>query len=89
MFVNAGPCVSRTPPREPLERRPVNTLFILNEAPYGSELTYNGVRLAASLSTVQGEQAKIFLLGDAARQAWAKGAGGFLKPGGDARPRCS
>ena len=44
----------------------MKTLFILNDAPYGSERTYNGVRLAASLSKVEGEQAKVFLIGDAA-----------------------
>jgi uncharacterized protein involved in oxidation of intracellular sulfur len=44
----------------------MKTLFILNDAPYGSERTYNGVRLAASLSKAEGEQAKVFLIGDAA-----------------------
>jgi len=44
----------------------MKTLFILNDAQYGSERTYNGVRLAASLANAQGEQAKVFLIGDAA-----------------------
>ena len=30
----------------------MKTLFILNDAPYGSERTYNGVRLAGSLSVM-------------------------------------
>ena len=44
----------------------MKTLFILNDAPYGSERTYNGARLAGSLSKVDGEQVKLFLIGDAA-----------------------
>jgi uncharacterized protein involved in oxidation of intracellular sulfur len=49
----------------------MKTLFILNDAPYGSERTYNGMRLAGSLSKVTGEEVKVFLIGDAA--ACAKG----------------
>jgi uncharacterized protein involved in oxidation of intracellular sulfur len=44
----------------------MKTLFILNDAPYGSERAYNGLRLAGSLSKVEGEQVKVFLIGDAA-----------------------
>jgi uncharacterized protein involved in oxidation of intracellular sulfur len=44
----------------------MKTLFILNDAPYGSERTYNGVRLAGSLSKIEGEEVKVFLIGDAA-----------------------
>lgn len=47
------------------------TLFILNDAPYGSERSYNGLRLAGALSKSEGEQVRLFLLGDAA--ACAKG----------------
>lgn len=42
------------------------TLFILNDPPYGTERTYNALRLAASLSKRDGEQVKVFLIGDAA-----------------------
>jgi uncharacterized protein involved in oxidation of intracellular sulfur len=35
----------------------MKTLFILNDAPYGSERSYNGLRLAGSL--------RVFLIGDA------------------------
>jgi uncharacterized protein involved in oxidation of intracellular sulfur len=42
------------------------TLFILNDPPYGTERSYNGLRLAGSLSTRDGEQVRAFLLGDAA-----------------------
>jgi uncharacterized protein involved in oxidation of intracellular sulfur len=44
----------------------MKTLFILNEAPYGSERSYNGLRLAGSLSKTAGEEVKVFLIGDAA-----------------------
>ncbi len=40
-------------------------LFILNEAPYGNEHTYNGLRLAGSLSKREGVELKVFLIGDA------------------------
>lgn len=42
------------------------TLFILNDPPYGTERNYNGLRLARSLSTRDGEEIKVFLIGDAA-----------------------
>jgi len=42
------------------------TLFILNDPPYGTERNYNGLRLAHSLSTREGEEVKVFLIGDAA-----------------------
>jgi uncharacterized protein involved in oxidation of intracellular sulfur len=44
----------------------MKTLFILNDAPYGSERSYNGVRLAGSLAKNAGEEVKVFLIGDAA-----------------------
>ena len=49
----------------------MKTLFILNDAPYGSERSYNGLRLAGALSKAEGEEVKLFLMGDAA--ACAKG----------------
>ncbi len=42
------------------------TLFILNEAPYGNERSYNGLRLAGSLSKQEAEEVRVFLMGDAA-----------------------
>jgi uncharacterized protein involved in oxidation of intracellular sulfur len=44
----------------------VKTLFILNDAPYGTERPYNALRLAGSLSKAEGQEVKVFLLGDAA-----------------------
>ena len=45
------------------------TLLILNGAPYGSENTYNGLRLAGSLSKRDGHEVRVFLMGDAASSA--------------------
>ena len=41
-------------------------LFILNDPPYGTERSYNALRLARSLAKKEGEEVKIFLIGDAA-----------------------
>ena len=46
-------------------------LFILNDAPYGTERSYNALRLARSLSKKEGEEVKVFLIGDAAACAKA------------------
>jgi len=48
-------------------------LFILNDPPYGTERSYNGLRLARELLKEPGQNAelKVFLIGDAA--AGAKG----------------
>jgi uncharacterized protein involved in oxidation of intracellular sulfur len=42
-----------------------STLFILNDAPYGSERAYNALRLATALASKDGERVRLFLLGDA------------------------
>jgi uncharacterized protein involved in oxidation of intracellular sulfur len=49
----------------------MKTLLILNDAPYGSERTYNGLRLAGSLSRQENAQIKVFLIGDAVASAKA------------------
>lgn len=41
-------------------------LMILNDAPYGSERSYNGLRLARTLLKTGEAEVKIFLVGDAA-----------------------
>lgn len=43
-----------------------STLLILNDPPYGTERSYNGLRLAGSLAKRDGEQVRVFLIGDAA-----------------------
>jgi uncharacterized protein involved in oxidation of intracellular sulfur len=43
----------------------MKTLFILNDAPYGSERSYNALRLARSLLKAGGSDIKVFLIGDA------------------------
>ncbi len=47
----------------------MNVLVILNDAPYGSERTYNGLRLAGSLSKQDDVDLEVFLIGDAAAAA--------------------
>ena len=48
------------------------TLFILNDPPYGTERSYNALRLAGSLARRPDQEVKIFLMGDAASCAKAK-----------------
>ena len=47
------------------------TLLILNDPPYGTERSYNALRLAGALSKREGEEVKLFLVGDAASCAKA------------------
>jgi uncharacterized protein involved in oxidation of intracellular sulfur len=49
----------------------MKTLLILNDAPYGSERTYNGARLAGALARQEGNEVRVFLMGDAAAAAHA------------------
>jgi len=44
----------------------MKTLLILNDPPYGTERSYNGLRLAGALAKREGEAVKVFLMGDAA-----------------------
>ncbi len=44
----------------------MKTLFILNDGPYGSERPYNALRLAGTLTGRDGNEVKVFLIGDAA-----------------------
>src|SRR3569832_1143122 len=41
------------------------TLFILNDAPYGSERSYNGLRLAGALAAQAEQHIRVLLIGDA------------------------
>ena len=47
------------------------TLFILNDPPYATERSHNGLRLAGALAKRNGEQVRVFLVGDAASCAKA------------------
>ena len=56
----------------------MKTLFILNDAPYGSERTYNGLRLAGTIAKQEGSEkhlaghpneVRVFMIGDAASAA--------------------
>ena len=44
----------------------MNTLFILNDPPYGSERSYNALRLARTVLKGGQSQVRVFLIGDAA-----------------------
>jgi len=48
------------------EKLSMKTLFVLNDSPYGTERSCNGLRLAGSLKKRKGEEVRVFLLGDAA-----------------------
>ncbi len=41
------------------------TLFILNDPPYGTERSYNGMRLANALSKGEEDEVRVFFIGDA------------------------
>jgi uncharacterized protein involved in oxidation of intracellular sulfur len=47
----------------------MKTLFILNDAPYGSERTYNGLRLAGAIAKQEDNEVHLFMIGDAASAA--------------------
>ena len=40
-------------------------LLILNDPPYGTERSYNGIRLVNALSKAQENEVRLFLIGDA------------------------
>jgi uncharacterized protein involved in oxidation of intracellular sulfur len=44
----------------------MKTLLILNDPPYGSERSYNALRLAGALAKRNGGDLRVFLMGDAA-----------------------
>lgn len=43
----------------------MKTLLVLNDPPYGTERSYNGLRLANALAKREGEQVRVFLMADA------------------------
>ena len=49
----------------------MKTLVILNDPAYGTERSYNGLRLAHSLARRDGEEVRVFLLADAVTCALA------------------
>jgi uncharacterized protein involved in oxidation of intracellular sulfur len=51
------------PPGDNPEDRKVYVL-VLNDAPYGSERPYNGLRLALNLAKRNPSQVRVFLMGD-------------------------
>lgn len=59
----------------------MRTLLILNDPPYGTERSYNGLRLAGALARRAGEEVRVFLMGDAVGCAMAgqKVAAGYYR----------
>jgi uncharacterized protein involved in oxidation of intracellular sulfur len=49
----------------------VRTLLILNDPAYGTERSYNGLRLAGALTHRDDSQVRVFLIGDAVTCAMA------------------
>lgn len=49
----------------------MKVLIVLNEGPYGSERSYNGLRIAGALAKQEGVELRLFLIGDAANCAKA------------------
>ncbi len=49
----------------------MKTLFILNDPPYGTERSYNALRLANALAAREGQEIRVFLMADAASCAKA------------------
>ena len=49
----------------------MKTLVILNDQPYGTERSWNGLRLAGALARREGSEVRVFLLGDAVGCAMA------------------
>ena len=43
----------------------MKTLLILNDAPYGDERPYNGLRLATALAKLEDSEVRVFLMADA------------------------
>jgi uncharacterized protein involved in oxidation of intracellular sulfur len=43
----------------------MKAVIILNDPPYGTERSYNGLRLAGALAKREGEEVRVFLMGDA------------------------
>ena len=38
----------------------MKSLFVLNDPPYGTERSYNALRLAGSLARAQGEEVRLY-----------------------------
>jgi uncharacterized protein involved in oxidation of intracellular sulfur len=49
----------------------MNTLLILNDPAYGTERSYNGLRLAGALAKPDDSEVRVFLMGDAVTCAMA------------------
>ena len=57
--------VTNTPMSAPMSTAHSTHLFILNDAPYGSERSYNALRLAGAMCKHPESRVRLFLMGDA------------------------
>jgi uncharacterized protein involved in oxidation of intracellular sulfur len=57
--------VAGAPDAVPADACVVNVLLILNDGPYGTERSYNGLRLALALAKVEDTTVCVFLMADA------------------------
>ncbi|MEJ8826956.1 DsrE family protein [Variovorax humicola] len=55
----------------------MKTLLILNDAPYGSERTYNGARLAGAVAKQADNHVRVFLIAASAAHRLQKEPNGF------------
>jgi uncharacterized protein involved in oxidation of intracellular sulfur len=60
-----------TDTEEGSQQQASSVLLVLNDAPYGSERSYNGMRVAGSLAARDGVKVRVFLMGDAVSCALA------------------
>ena len=56
----------------------LQTLIVLNDPPYGTERSYNGLRLALALAKREGSELRLFLMADA---VWCARGGQTTPPG--------
>ena len=61
--------------KRPADASVVNVLLILNDAPYDTERSYNGLRLALALAKVEDTTVRVFLMADAVARRWRNSAG--------------
>jgi uncharacterized protein involved in oxidation of intracellular sulfur len=48
-----------------MDNQAMTVLLILNDPPYGTERSYNALRLALALAKAEGTSVRVFLMGDA------------------------
>lgn len=64
----------------------MTTLFILNDANYGTERSYNGLRLAGQIAKREGEQVRVFLTGRGVLRSSPQPSGHLAESGVEMSP---